>query len=104
MTEHITPDLSRGYIVQLDRTPGGLGVRLEQSGSARMASRTVEGLYVEPEGSLGALVTALEEQGFEIHGLRSVSAIRGWEAQKPFRRNRLRNPLSACWVPGLKGA
>jgi hypothetical protein len=104
MTDSTTPSPQRGYIVQLDRTPGSLGGRLEQSGSARMASRTVEGLYVEPGRSLGSLVTELEDEGFEIQGLRSVSAVRAWEAQKPGRRNRLRNPLSACWVPGLKGA
>jgi hypothetical protein len=103
MTDEITPG-NRGYIVQLDHTPGSLGDRLEETGSARMASRTVEGLYVEPQASLGALVTALEDQGLEIQGLRSVSAVRAWEAQKPGRRNRLRNPLSACWVPGLKTA
>jgi hypothetical protein len=104
MNEMPTPDPSRGYILQLDRTPSGLGQRLETAGSARLASRTVEGLYVEPEASLGRLVTDLEQQGYAIHGLRAVSAIRGWEAQKPGRRNRLRNPLSACWVPGLKPA
>jgi len=104
MTDPIEPTNQRGYIVQIDRAPGGLGQRLERDGAAKMASRTVEGLYVEPKSSLGALVTSLETQGLEVLGLRSVSAIRAWEAQKPGRRNRLRNPLSACWVPGLKGA
>jgi hypothetical protein len=93
---------NRGYILQLDRTPGSLGNRLEGMGAARIASRTVEGLYVEPGKSLGALVTELEEQGLEIHGLRSVNAVRGWEAEKLPRRNRLRNPLSACWVPSVR--
>lgn len=104
MNESISPDPTRGYILQLDHIPGGVGHQLERAGSARIASRTVEGLYVEPVRSLGALLIQLEDRGIEIQGLRAVSAIRAWEAQKPFRRNRLRNPLSACWVPGLRGA
>ena len=96
---------SRGYILQLDRAPAALGPHLERDDIATLASRTVEGLYVELRGSLGELVAYLEEAGIEILGLRSTSALRSWElrAGRGGRRSRLRHPLSACWLP-LSGA
>ena len=99
-----TANQSRGYILQLDRAPAALGPRLERDDVATLASRTVEGLYVELHGSLGDLVAYLEEAGIEILGLRSTSALRSWELRGgQGRRSRLRHPLSACWLP-LSGA
>lgn len=95
-----TSNPSRGYILQLDRAPATLGPLLERDQVAALASRTVEGLYVELDGSLGQLVAYLEDAGVEILGLRSTSALRAWELRSGgSRRSRLRHPLSACWLP-----
>ncbi|MCA9831422.1 MAG: hypothetical protein R3B97_04280 [Dehalococcoidia bacterium] len=91
---------SRGYILQVERAPSALGALLERDEVATLASRTVEGLYVELAGSLGDLVAYLETAGIEILGLRSANALRAWES-RPLRgrRSRLRDPRSACWLP-----
>jgi hypothetical protein len=98
---------SRGFIIDLDGAPAGLAEQLEASGVAAMAARTVDGLYVEPAHSLAAVLRALEEAGARMRTLRRAGGSGAWERTvRPAREadSRLRNHLSACWLPTLPAA
>lgn len=96
----------RGFIVQVDKLPASLPAKLENEGWATIAAKTVDGLYIEPAASLGVIVGALEEAGVQIVALRSTTQTRAWEKNALFFRkpSRLRNPLSACWLPTVPRA
>lgn len=97
---------NRGFIVQVDKLPASLPAQLEADGWANIAAKTVEGLYLEPAQSLGAIIGALEEAGVEVLALRCTTQSRAWEKNATFFRkpSRLRNPLSACYLPTARTA
>ena len=97
-----TPSTRRGYICSLDRAPFDLADRLERACLAHISTRTVEGIYVEPEHSLAAVIAAIEALGCELLAVRPTHPHSRWErpAQwRPHELSRLRNPLSPCWLP-----
>ncbi len=98
---------TRGFIIELDRTPAGLVRRLERDGVALIASRTVEGIYAEPATSLAALLAALDQAGLNVVTLRPAGETRPWERTSGAWRTArpaIRNPRSACWLPTLPAA
>ena len=99
---------TRGFIVELDRTPAGLTRELEASGAALIASRTVEGLYVEPAQSLAAVLAELDHADVVVLTVRSTGITQTWERTvRPWHhapRSPLRNPPSACWLTTLPAA
>ena len=98
---------SRGFIVDLDGAPAGLAEQLEASGVAALAARTVDGLYVEPAHSLAAVLNAVDQAGARMRTLRRAGGSGAWERTvRPAREaeSRLRNHLSACWLPTLPAA
>jgi hypothetical protein len=93
-----------GYVFDLDHVPSGLPVRLERGGHAILAARTVDGVYAEPAGSLAAVMFAIEEAGAEVRSLRRGGDSQSWQrTARPVRlaRKRLRDVMSACWLPTL---
>ena len=99
---------NQGFIIELDHIPAGLARALEDCGAATIASRTVEGLYVEPAQSLAAVLRALEAAGVGFASTRSAQTRRSWaRPAMVYARtlhSPLRNPRSACWLPVLPAA
>ncbi len=101
----ITAFPTRGFIFQLDPMPADLPATLEALGLASLAARTVEGLYIEPAQSLIAVLSALDDEGIEILGMRAATVHHPWERSSRFvHPSRLRNPQSSCWLPTLPAA
>ena len=100
---------SRGFIVELERTPPAMPQELEENGVALIAARTVEGLYIEPARSLSAVLAAFDRAGAVVRTVRATTRSETWErAPRPPRYQRpgtaLRDPRSACWLPTLPAA
>jgi hypothetical protein len=93
---------SQGFLFELNRFPVGLPRHLEREGVADFASRTVDGLYVEPSVSLNALMTEFRRLDIQVYSVRAADPEQTWErtarsaATAP---QRLQNPLSPCWLP-----
>jgi hypothetical protein len=93
-----------GYVFDLDRVPAGLPRLLEHDGHAIIAARTVDGVYAEPARSLAAVMFAIERSGAQVRSLRRGGDSQSWQrTARPAQlsRKRLRNVLSACWLPTL---
>ena len=95
------------YIIQTATMPFDVPARLERSGLAVISAATIEGLYVEPAGSLRPVLDELEELGVEVTSLRRVNPRHGWESRvNPvlLRRSSLRSARSATWLPTYPAA
>lgn len=96
----------RAYLIEADDMPSWLQAELESSGVAEIASRTIEGLYVEPAHSLAAVLGVIERAEATVFSVRAMARTRAWERREAARpsRSRLRNPVSPCWLPTLARA
>lgn len=92
---------ARGFLVEVDHVPADLGPRLQREGAAHAVLETVAGLYVEPTGSVDALLRAFMDAGAPVRALRPAGAFQASPSVRPCQRpsSRLRNPRCAEWFP-----
>lgn len=97
----------RGLLVESSVIPAGLLRRLEAEGLATMTARTIEGAYVEPCVPLHRLCARFELAGVEVRSVRAAGDGCRWRTvamPAHERRQRLRSPRAAEWLPTLPAA
>jgi hypothetical protein len=96
----------RAFLIEVDDMPAWLPSELETSGAANLAARTVEGLYVEPAGSLAVVLGVIERAEALVFSVRAMAPSQAWQrrAEPKWSRSRLRNPQSPCWLPTVSPA
>ncbi|MCC6381057.1 MAG: hypothetical protein IT304_01035 [Dehalococcoidia bacterium] len=94
---------ARGFLVEVDSMPAEIGQLLQREGVARAVLETVAGLYVEPAGSVDAVLRAFASAGAPVRALRPAGAFQAPATVRPGQRpfSRLRNPRCAEWFPLL---
>lgn len=97
---------AHGFVVEADAVPAMLTKHLERRGIAVLATRTVDGVSVEPSSSLDQVLAVLQEKGLKVQNVRPGSATPSWHWSRSAMgsRQRLANPLSPAWLPTLRAA
>jgi hypothetical protein len=94
---------THGFVVETDPVPAMLTRYLERSGTAVLAARTVDGVYVEPTVSLDRVLAVMKDKGLQVRNVRRAGATPSWHWSRSAvgARQRLTNPLSPAWLPTL---